>query len=70
MFLKNLSLPSSLPTPSQVGRDPSLALISHRFEMQGWGGEGEVIGVGWEFGVSFIPCISKADRLLRGGNDW
>lgn len=59
-----------LPPLSQVGRGPSLALISHRFEMQGRVGEGEMIGVGWEFGDSFIPCISKADRLLRGGNDW
>lgn len=61
---------SFLPLLSQVGRGPFLALISHRFEMQGRVGEGEVIGVGWEFGDSFILCISKADRLLRGGNDW
>lgn len=49
--------------------NPSLEPISHRFEMLGWVGE-EVTGVGWEFGESFIPCISKAVRLLRGGNDW
>lgn len=55
---------------SQVGRTPSLAPISHWFEMLGWVGEGEVTGVGWKFGESFIPCISKAVRLLRGGNDW
>ena len=60
----------SLPPLSQVGRGPFLALISHRFEMQGRVGVGEMIGVGWEFGDSFILCISKADRLLRGGNDW
>lgn len=52
----------------QVGRAPSLEPVSHRFEMLGW--VGEVTGVGWEFGESFIPCISKAVRLLRGGNDW
>lgn len=38
--------------------------------MLGWVGEGGVMGVGWEFGESFIPCVSKAVRLLRGGNDW
>lgn len=74
LLLKNAPNQSNffflLPSLSQVGRGPSLALISHRFEMQGRVGEGEMIGVGWEFGDSFIPFISKADRLLRGGNDW
>lgn len=64
-----LSLPFLLAF-SQVERAPSLELISHRFEMLGWVGEGGVMGVGWEFGESFIPCFSKAVRLLRGGNDW
>lgn len=54
---QSLPSPSSLQALSQVGRVPSLALISHRFEMQGLG-EGEVM-CGVEIWGFFYPLHLK-----------